>query len=140
VESLEERLTPSVTVSTLLDPTTAVAGQLSLRQAINLVNAGQVPDNTVLLPAGTYLNSQQGALSITHSLTMQGAGVGSTAIDAAGPGERRHRWRGRQLHRGRFPPDRQQFLPRQQRQQRAGDWRRRRCGGQRRGGHGRDIR
>ncbi|HEY7312608.1 MAG TPA: hypothetical protein VH643_24805 [Gemmataceae bacterium] len=80
LEGLEDRVTPSVTVTTTLDPTTPIAGQLSLREAINMVNAGQVADNTIILPAGTYQN-MQGALNVTHSLILQGAGAGSTILD-----------------------------------------------------------
>jgi hypothetical protein len=83
LEVLEDRLVPSITVNTTQDPMTATPGVLSLRQAIALVNAGQVADNTVILPSGNYVNAQ-GALEVTHSLVLQGAGAGSTAIDGAG--------------------------------------------------------
>ncbi len=83
LETLESRITPSVTVSTTLDPTTPIAGQVSLREAIDMVNAGQVADNTIILPAGSYLNTQ-GALNVTHSLILQGAGAGRTALDGGG--------------------------------------------------------
>ena len=83
VEGLEDRVTPSVTVTTTLDPSTPIAGQLSLREAINMVNAGQVADNTIILPTGAYLNTQ-GALNVTHSLILQGAGANSTIIDGGG--------------------------------------------------------
>lgn len=83
VECLEDRVTPSVTVTTTLDPTTPIAGQLSLREAINMVNAGQVADNTIILPAGTYQNTQ-GALNITHSLNLEGASAGTTILDGGG--------------------------------------------------------
>ena len=83
LEALEERVTPSVMVTTTQDLSTPIAGQLSLREAINMVNAGQVADNTIILPAGTYQNTQ-GALNITHSLILQGAGSGSTIIDGGG--------------------------------------------------------
>jgi hypothetical protein len=85
LDILEDRLTPSVTVTTSLDPTTPIAGQLSLREAIDLVNAGQVADNTVILPAGAYLNLQ-GTLSVTHALTLQGAGAGATTVNGNGAG------------------------------------------------------
>jgi len=81
LEALEDRLVPSVTVTTVLD--TTLANQISLRQAIAMVNLGQVSDNTVILPAGIYLNSA-GALSVVHSLTLQGAGAASTIIDGGG--------------------------------------------------------
>jgi hypothetical protein len=80
LERLEDRVTPSVTVTTTLDPTTPIQGQLSLREAVNMVNAGQVADNTILLPAGNYQNVQ-GALNVTHSLILQGAGAGNTILD-----------------------------------------------------------
>ncbi|HTU93929.1 MAG TPA: choice-of-anchor Q domain-containing protein [Gemmataceae bacterium] len=83
VEGLEERVTPSVTVTTTLDPATPIAGQLSLREAINMVNAGQVADDTIILPAGTYQN-MQGALNVTHSLILQGAGDINTILDGGG--------------------------------------------------------
>ena len=83
LEPLEERVTPSVTVTTAMDPATPIAGQLSLREAINMVNSGQVADNTIILPAGTYVNAQ-GALNVTHSLILQGAGSGTTVLDGSG--------------------------------------------------------
>lgn len=83
LEYLEDRVTPSVTVTTTLDPTTPIAGQLSLREAISMVNAGQVADNTIILPTGNYQNTQ-GALNVTHSLILQGAGADSTIIDGGG--------------------------------------------------------
>jgi len=83
LEVLEDRVTPSVTVTTTQDLSTPVAGQLSLREAINMVNAGQVADNTIILSAGTYQNTQ-GALNITHSLILQGAGSGTTILDGGG--------------------------------------------------------
>jgi hypothetical protein len=83
LECLEDRLVPSVTVNTTQDPTTPTAGVLSLREAIALVNAGQVADNTIVLNAGTHTNAQ-GALNVTHSLVLQGAGTGTTIIDGGG--------------------------------------------------------
>ena len=83
LEGLDDRIMPSVTVTTTLDPATPIAGQLSLREAINMVNAGQVADNTIILPAGNYQNTQ-GALNVTHSLNLQGAGSGSTILDGGG--------------------------------------------------------
>src|SRR6185437_3044172 len=83
VEALEDRLTPSVTVTTTLDPATPIVGQLSLREALAEVNAGQVADNTIILPGGTYQNTQ-GALNVTHSLILQGAGAGNTILDGGG--------------------------------------------------------
>jgi hypothetical protein len=72
-----------VTVTTTLDPATPIAGQLSLREAIALVNAGQVADNTIILPTGTYAETQ-GELNVTHSLILQGAGAAGTVIDGGG--------------------------------------------------------
>jgi hypothetical protein len=83
LEHLEDRVTPSVTVTTTLDPTTPIAGQLSLREAIAEVNAGQEADNTILLPSGVYQNAQ-GALNVTHSLILQGAGAANTILDGGG--------------------------------------------------------
>ncbi|HWG42525.1 MAG TPA: right-handed parallel beta-helix repeat-containing protein [Gemmataceae bacterium] len=83
LECLEDRITPSVTVTTTLDPATPIVGQLSLREAIAEVNAGQVADNTIILPGGTYQNTQ-GALNVTHSLILQGAGAGNTILDGDG--------------------------------------------------------
>jgi len=80
LELLEDRVTPSVLVTTPLDETNANDGRLSLREAIAMVNAGQVPDNTIVLPAGTYLNTMN-AQVITHSLILQGAGATRTVID-----------------------------------------------------------
>jgi len=81
LETLEDRLVPSVTVTNALD--TPIANLLSLREAVTMVDAGQVPDNTIILPAGIYLNST-GALNVTHSLTLQGAGAANTIIDGGG--------------------------------------------------------
>ncbi len=83
LECLEDRMMPSVTVTTTLDPTTPITGQVSLREAVNMVNAGQVADNTIIVPAGTYLNTQ-GALNVTHSLILQGAGANNTNLDGGG--------------------------------------------------------
>src|SRR6185437_5515542 len=83
LECLEDRITPSVTVTTTLDPATPIVGQLSLREALAEVNAGQVADNTIILPGGTYQNTQ-GALNVTHSLILQGAGAGNTILDGGG--------------------------------------------------------
>jgi hypothetical protein len=83
LETLEDRLAPAVTVTTPFDLAVATGGQLSLRQAINAVNAGQVSDNTVVVPAGTYLNVF-GVLQVTHSLHLQGAGAAATIVDGAG--------------------------------------------------------
>ena len=47
IETLEDRCIPAVTVTTPLDLGGATPGQLSLRQAIAMVNAGQVADNTI---------------------------------------------------------------------------------------------
>src|SRR5438128_6863084 len=52
LEVLEDRLTPSVTVTTTADVVNAGDGVTSLREAISLVNAGSVADNTVIVPAG----------------------------------------------------------------------------------------
>jgi hypothetical protein len=48
-----------------------------------MVSAGQVADNTIILPAGTYANTQ-GALDVTHDLILQGAGAAGTIIDGGG--------------------------------------------------------
>ncbi|HLN28714.1 MAG TPA: DUF4214 domain-containing protein [Gemmataceae bacterium] len=81
LETLEERLVPSVTVTNPLD--TTIGNEISLRQAITMVNNGQVSDNTVILPAGTYVNLS-GALGISHSLNLEGAGPISTIISGGG--------------------------------------------------------
>src|SRR5947209_17705575 len=62
LEALEDRLAPSVTVTTTRDAVSATDGALSLREAIDMVNAGSVPDNTILLPAGLYRIGRSGAL------------------------------------------------------------------------------
>jgi len=81
VEPLEDRFLPSVTVTTALDAT--ITNRLSLRQAITMVNNGQVADNTIILPAGNYLNLNK-ALNVTHSLILQGAGASTTIVDGGG--------------------------------------------------------
>ncbi len=80
LEYLEDRITPSVTVNTILDLAPPITGQVSLREAINMVNAGQVADNTIILPSGSYQNAL-GAFDITHSLILQGGGAASTTIN-----------------------------------------------------------
>jgi len=81
VESLEIRLVPSITVTTTLD--TVTPNQISLRQAIIMVDNGEVPDNTIILPAGTYINFTSNQI-ISHSTILEGAGAASTIIDGGG--------------------------------------------------------
>lgn len=102
IESLEERvLLTTFTVNSLLDtvdanPGDGVAldgsGNTSLRAAIMEANALAGAD-TITLPAGTYTLSLAGIdedgaatgdLDITGQLTINGAGSGSTTIDADG--------------------------------------------------------
>jgi hypothetical protein len=93
VEVLENRLAPAIFVTTTADELNPGDGLTSLREAINAVNAGQVADNTIVLPAGTYKITIPGAgetanatgdFNINHAVTIQGAGAGSTIIDGNG--------------------------------------------------------
>ncbi len=86
LETLDDRLTPSVTVTTILDVSSNIPGVVSLRNAVAMVDAGQVPDNTIILPANAnaYSTANAGPLNITHDLILQGAGAGTTTIDAGG--------------------------------------------------------
>ena len=94
-EVLEARTLPSTfTVNTTADQndTTAVAGQLSLREAIIQANASPGP-NTIIIPAGTYYLTiagsgetagQTGDLNVTGNVSIQGAGSAATIIDGSG--------------------------------------------------------
>jgi predicted outer membrane repeat protein len=92
VEALEDRLTPSVTITTTADVVNAGDGVLSLREAISQVNAGTVADNTVMVPAGIYKITLAGVedanaagdFDITHTLILRGAGASATVIDGNG--------------------------------------------------------
>jgi predicted outer membrane repeat protein len=93
LEALEDRAVPAtLTVNTTLDILGHTNGMLSLRQAIIDANAKAQAD-TIVLPAGTYALRIPGAgeygcltgdLNILGPLTINGAGAGSTVIDAAG--------------------------------------------------------
>ena len=89
LEALEERMVPSsmLTVNTTMD-TNAVnpavsaldsSGNISLRSAIERANIEG--GDTITTPAGDYKLSL-GALSITNSVTIEGAGAATTLIDA----------------------------------------------------------
>ncbi|OWK40870.1 Ig-like domain repeat protein [Fimbriiglobus ruber] len=86
LEPLDDRLTPSVTVTTILDVSSVIPGVVSLRNAVAMVDAGQVPDNTIVLPANAnaYSTANAGPLNVTHDLILQGGGAGTTTIDAGG--------------------------------------------------------
>src|SRR6516165_8660477 len=80
-----------LTVNTTLDVLGHDNGILSLRQAVIDANHSQGAD-TIMLPAGTYTLTRTGMnedaaltgdLDITGHLTIQGAGAGSTTVDAA---------------------------------------------------------
>jgi predicted outer membrane repeat protein len=93
LEVLEDRaVTATLTVNTTLDVLGHDNGMLSLRQAIIDANATPKAD-TIILPAGTYTLTRPGAgeyqcltgdLDISAPLTINGAGAGSTIIDANG--------------------------------------------------------
>jgi hypothetical protein len=93
LEVLEDRAVPAtLTVNTTLDVLGHDNGMLSLRQAIIDANATPKAD-TIALPAGTYTLTRPGAgeygcltgdLDISAPLTINGAGAGSTVIDANG--------------------------------------------------------
>jgi predicted outer membrane repeat protein len=56
----------------------------SLREALNVVNAGSGGD-TIAVRAGTYaISSTLGALQINKDVAIQGAGAGSTTLDGGG--------------------------------------------------------
>jgi CSLREA domain-containing protein len=57
-------------------------GACSLRAAIIAANAGSGAD-TIMLPAGSYMLAE-GVLAISAGMTIDGAGAGTTAIDAHG--------------------------------------------------------
>ena len=88
LEVLEDRAVPAtLLVNTTLDvPSSHNNGLLSLRQAIIDANKSSKTADTIVLPAGHYTLTQAGAgdLAITAPLTINGAGAGSTIVDAAG--------------------------------------------------------
>ncbi len=91
-EVLEPRtLLSTFTVNTTADENDAnkKPGDVSLREAIIQSNATPGP-NTIIVPAGTYkltipgsgeTGGQTGDLDISNSVTIQGAGAGSTIVD-----------------------------------------------------------
>ena len=66
---------------------TSPALTCSLRQIINWINANQFRDDTITVPAGAYTLSQ-GALVITQSVSIAGAGARSTVVAAPVPADR----------------------------------------------------
>lgn len=93
LEVLEDRAVPAMfLVNTDLDVLGHDNGMLSLRQAVIDANSSHGAD-TIVLRAGTYTLTRAGInedaaltgdLDITGHLTIQGAGAGATAVDAAG--------------------------------------------------------
>src|SRR5262245_17840649 len=90
LEQLEDRRTPATTVTTFADVVNLVDGVTSLREAIALVNAGLVADNTVNLPAGLFKitipgagedNNATGDFDVKHTLILRGTGASSSVID-----------------------------------------------------------
>src|SRR5262245_54912160 len=92
LEILEDRLAPAATftVNTTLDVLNANDGKLSLREAITKANDHPGAD-TIVVPAGVYKISippgpgpvnNSGAFDILDSVTLQGAGAGTTIVDA----------------------------------------------------------
>src|SRR5471032_3161157 len=103
-------LAPTASAATITVISTAdvvaVDGQCTLREAITAVNmqaassnmtgecaAGNSSSDTIIIPAGTYTltlagadedNNATGDLDIGASVTIQGAGMGATVIDASG--------------------------------------------------------
>ena len=65
-------------------------GKISLREAVIAANNTTATANTITLPAGTYTltiagdddNAHAGDLDVTNALTIQGAGSGSTIVQA----------------------------------------------------------
>ena len=96
LEMLEDRCVPATfTVNTTLDVLRSGHADttLSLRQAIIDANASATTADTIILPAGNYILTRAGAgedncltgdLDIKGPLTINGAGAGSTVVDAAG--------------------------------------------------------
>src|ERR1700759_4058366 len=83
-----QALAASLTVTPTDDPTsgTCVASSCSLRQAINLADTDGASD-AINIPAGTYQLSSAagGALAISPSMTVRGAGGGAgRVLPAAG--------------------------------------------------------
>jgi hypothetical protein len=88
---LDDRAVPAtLTVNTTLDVLGHDNGMLSLRQAVLDANNSQGA-NTIAVPAGSYTLTQYGAdengaltgdLDLTGKLTIQGAGDGTTIVDA----------------------------------------------------------
>jgi hypothetical protein len=84
LEILEGRAVPAVlNVTTALDTVDPNDGQLSLREA--LVQANALPgQDTIAVPAGTYLLNGSGELAVTDHVTILGAGAGATVLDGGG--------------------------------------------------------
>jgi len=104
LEALEERYVPStiLTVNTTMDTHAANAasspvdtngnGEISLRSAIEFADLDGAGGDTIMTPAGTYALTL-GALSVSNSMTIEGAGVitpgvTGTVIDASGQSDR----------------------------------------------------
>ena len=93
LEVLEDRAVPAtLTVNTTLDVLGHDNGMLSLRQAVIDANAAAKPD-TIVVPAGTYTLTRAGIdedaaltgdLDVTGNVTIQGAGAGTTVVNANG--------------------------------------------------------
>jgi hypothetical protein len=67
----------------------ATATGCSLRQLILYVEANPAPPDTITVPTGSYtLNASFGALSVTASMTIVGAGAQATTIDETVPSDR----------------------------------------------------
>jgi parallel beta-helix repeat protein/predicted outer membrane repeat protein len=76
-------------VTTTLDETNPNDGLLSLREAIAMVNANQVADNSIILPPGTYQitippKAGGGSFTIDKFINLEGSGAGQTIIDGNG--------------------------------------------------------
>jgi hypothetical protein len=101
LEALEARDMPSTFTVTTTNDTNAVnpavspldsSGNISIRSALEALNANPGTNDTIIVPAGHYLLTKAGgagqgttgALSITdaNGVAIQGAGAGSTLIDA----------------------------------------------------------
>src|SRR5215472_16532788 len=86
----EPAFADSYIVQTTSDPAGACASApCSLRQLIAQAEAKPFPPDVIIVPAGTYtVSASLGALVITGSLSIVGAGANSTTIEMPVPSDR----------------------------------------------------